>query len=160
MTDTTTKRRRIWPWLVALAVVVALGVAAYFAVSTLGEVYREAPVKAVEQLEQSLADLDCSTFQTLTSTEVQAAYFSTEGEFSCAEWQTIAADFTADGKYRYGVTVESVEVNGTQAIVKRTETDAADDTAFDVTYGLTLSDGSWIITDYLVVAAGEEGAEE
>ena len=155
MTDATPRKRRVWPWLVALAVVIVLGVAAYFAVTTLSGVFRQAPVKAVEQLENSLANLDCSTFQTLTSTEVQQTYFSSTGEFSCDEWAEIAAAFTADGAYRYDVTVESVEVNGTQAIVKRTETDQTDDSSFDVTYGLELTDGSWIITDYLVVAAGE-----
>jgi len=155
MTDAAPRKRRVWPWLVALAVVVALATAAYFALSTLSGVFRAAPVKTVEQLEQSFADLDCSTFQTLTSAQVQSSFFSTTAEFSCDEWLTIAADFRRDGEYRYEASVESVEVNGTQAIVARTEHDPVDDTSFDVTYGLELTDGSWIITDYLVVAAGE-----
>jgi len=155
MTDAAPKKRRVWPWLVALAAVVALAGGAVFAVSTLTGVFRQGPVTAVDNLESSLANLDCSSFRSFTSSAVRNAYFSSTGKFTCAEWNEIADDFIHEGEYRYDVTAESVEVNGTQAIVTRTEHDPIDDTAFEVTYGLDRTDGSWVVTDYLVVAADD-----
>jgi hypothetical protein len=157
MSDATTPPRRRWPWIVAAGVVALLIAGVVYAVTTLGGVYARGPIQAVEAFHTAIEDVDCGSFQAVTSETVRAASFSTTGIFSCDDWATIAESFTVDGVYEYSATLVSSEVDGTHALVYMDETDASKDPAarFAVAYQVDLVDGEWIITGYLVTAIEE-----
>jgi len=146
-------RRRTWPWLVAAGVLLALIVAAVFAVNTLVGAYRAAPASAITTLDEAFRNADCASLMAVTSEKVRAEHFSTTGQFSCAEFEQIAAALTRDGEYGYTITITATEVNGDHATATSEESDEVNQNDWDVDYGMDLIDGNWVITSYVVTAS-------
>jgi hypothetical protein len=127
--------------------------ATVFAVNTLVGAYRAAPASAITALDEAFRNADCAALVAVTSEKVRAQHFSTTGQFSCSEFEQIAAALTRDGEYGYTITITSTEVDGDQATATSQESDEVNQNDWDVDYGMDLVDGNWVITSYVVTAS-------
>ena len=140
------KKRRLWPYIVGGAVVLALVVTgavlgALALLATLGG----DPAKTVTDYDLSFKNSDCDLFTSTTTEQFQNDFFG--GEFDCDAFVKNADALTIEGEYSYDVTVVISSVDGDTAEVVTNEADTSTGESVDFTlrYRLVHEGGRWLV---------------
>lgn len=102
------------------------------------------PQDAVIAFDTAYATQDCELFVEVTTKGFRRTYLGEDG-FSCEAWLANAETLFIDGEYAYSMTIDTTDVNGTDAAVETTEVSGVEDDAatYQYRYGVHLADGNW-----------------